>query len=135
MAVAKWALEVAPSRCVSLRQRFSHCVGASYHFLVVFLAVANVVISFSRIGRCQAVLAACAKPGMASDAAIAVGALGMLLCWGGINNKERMQLISQSLQDLVDALEKKSLDKVFEVWSCSDSLIALLCWALILAGR
>ena len=30
-------------------------VGASYHFLVVFLAVANVVISFSRIGRCQAV--------------------------------------------------------------------------------
>jgi len=127
--------EVAPSRCVSLRQRFSHCVGASYHFLVVFLAVANVVISFSRIGRCQAVLAACAKPGMASDAAIAVGALGMLLCWGGINNKERMQLISRSLQDLVDALEKKSLDKVFEVWSCSDSLIALLCWALILAGR
>ncbi|CAE7372145.1 Lrguk [Symbiodinium sp. CCMP2592] len=127
--------EVAPSRCVSLRQRFFHCVGASYHFLVVFFALAYVVISFLRIGRCQVVLMACARPGMASDAAIAVGALGMLLCWGGINYKERMQLISQSLQDLVDALEKKSLDKVFEVWSCSDSLIAVICWALILAGR
>ncbi|CAE7437166.1 Lrguk [Symbiodinium microadriaticum] len=126
--------EVAPSLCVSLRQRFFHCVRASYHFLLVFFTLAYVLSSFFRIGRCQFVQT-CARPGMASDAAIAVGALGMLLCWGGIKYKERTQLICESLQDLVDALEKKSLDKAFEVWSCIDSLIVVLCWALVLAGR
>ena len=129
-------------KAVGWRRRCRTLAARSYHWLLIFFLLYNVVrlaldLSFCRSQENEDHETCCMYwPPLAVDMFMLVGALMVLCSWGGFwNYTGNTALVGQSVAELTAYCNQNGLEDAQKVWMASDALWALLVWLLMLFGR
>lgn len=111
-----------------------------YHILIVLGLIAHIVSMVSHLSFCYMNsdddwCLSSSWPPAAVDLGLFIGALLVLLSFGGIRYEENTELTARSLRELHVYCEQTDLDVQWKIWSCCDALRCVLLWLMINAGR